>query len=75
MILRAVDDILADAEQQATDESARGDSTADHPVRQLVDSLPLGGVEDGDSHWQVFTTGHSMGGAMATLCAHELAVR
>ena len=27
-----------------------------------------------DNQWHVYTTGHSMGGALATLCAHELAV-
>ena len=25
--------------------------------------------------WQVYVTGHSLGGAMATLCAYELAAR
>lgn len=28
-----------------------------------------------DEPWQIYLTGHSMGGALATLCAYELAVR
>ena len=27
-----------------------------------------------DNKWHIFCTGHSMGGALANLCAHELAV-
>lgn len=30
-------------------------------------------VMEGDEPWTIFTTGHSMGGALATLCAYEFA--
>lgn len=33
------------------------------------------GKLEGSDQWHIYTTGHSMGGALATLCAHELAVR
>ena len=32
------------------------------------------GKLQGDDKWHIFCTGHSMGGALANLCAHELAV-
>jgi dienelactone hydrolase len=36
----------------------------------------VGVAGDGaDDSWRVYVTGHSMGGAHATLCAYELAVR
>ena len=37
-------------------------------TRELVGGLPEG------ERWHIYTTGHSMGGALATLSAHELAV-
>ena len=33
----------------------------------------LGKLEGVKEPWHVYTTGHSMGGALATLCAYELA--
>ncbi len=32
------------------------------------------GGSSGDDRWRVYVTGHSMGGAHATLCAYELGV-
>jgi dipeptidyl aminopeptidase/acylaminoacyl peptidase len=34
-----------------------------------------GDDQPGDDRWRIYVTGHSMGGAHATLCAYELAVR
>lgn len=33
-----------------------------------------GGGQSEDDRWRIYVTGHSMGGAHATLCAYELAV-
>ena len=40
-------------------------------VLTLVDEL----TSVGEGPWEVFVTGHSLGGALATLCAYELATR
>lgn len=42
---------------------------------QVVEDLVRGGVEDGQPQWRIFCTGHSLGGALATLSAYELAER
>jgi hypothetical protein len=42
-------------------------------VLTLVDQLTAGA--GADKPWRVFVTGHSLGGALATLCAYELAGR
>ena len=36
--------------------------------------IRLGRGGERDERWSVYLTGHSMGGALATLCAYELAV-
>ena len=47
-------------------------------IINLVDEV-IGNVEgqgdDGEGPWRVFCTGHSLGGALATLCATDMAVR
>lgn len=40
-------------------------------VLTLVEEL----TSTGDGPWEVYVTGHSLGGALATLCAYELATR
>lgn len=40
-------------------------------VLTLVEELTSAGNEP----WEVYVTGHSLGGALATLCAYELATR
>lgn len=51
-----------------------------HQVFRLVDAItaPKGGAAAAGApgtEWRVFITGHSLGGALATLCAYELAKR
>lgn len=46
----------------------------DEIIGECVNSRTLGGNESEDDRWRVYLTGHSMGGALATLCAYELAV-
>ena len=41
------------------------------PVSRLGSQISGG---DDEERWHIFVTGHSMGGAKATLCAYELAV-
>ena len=41
-------------------------------INQVGDQI-TGKAEE--QRWRIFVTGHSMGGAKATLCAYELAVR
>jgi len=41
-------------------------------VFRLLDDITK---DDGGGQWQVRVTGHSLGGALATLCAYELATR
>jgi hypothetical protein len=43
------------------------------PLIALVDKLTTS--SDVDEKWRVMVTGHSLGGALATLCAYELASR
>jgi len=42
-------------------------------VLNLVDTLTADASEE--HPWQIFVTGHSLGGALATLCAYDLAGR
>jgi nuclear pore complex protein Nup85 len=42
-------------------------------VLRLVDQLTADASED--RPWDVYVTGHSLGGALATLCAYDLAGR
>jgi nuclear pore complex protein Nup85 len=42
-------------------------------VLRLVDQLTADASKD--KPWDVFVTGHSLGGALATLCAYDLAGR
>lgn len=46
----------------------------DEIIGECVNSRSPGGNESEDDRWRVYLTGHSMGGALATLCAYELAV-
>ena len=74
-IHRAVDRVLEAGSRDSADETQGGPPLAVEAVaelqrktRELVGALPEG------ERWHIYTTGHSMGGALATLCAHELAV-
>jgi nuclear pore complex protein Nup85 len=42
-------------------------------VLRLVDQLTAGATAE--QPWEVYVTGHSLGGALATLCAYDLAGR
>ena len=46
----------------------------DEIIGECVNSRTPGGNKSEDDRWRVYLTGHSMGGALATLCAYELAV-
>lgn len=46
----------------------------DEIIGECVNSRSPAGGESEDGRWRVYLTGHSMGGALATLCAYELAV-
>lgn len=41
-------------------------------VMGVIDEMLEGSAGE---QWQIYVTGHSLGGALATLCAYELAVR
>ncbi|BDA48953.1 probable phospholipase A1 EG1, chloroplastic/mitochondrial at C-terminar half [Coccomyxa sp. Obi] len=47
----------------------------DEIIGECVNSRLPGGNKSEDDRWRVYLTGHSMGGALATLCAYELAAR
>lgn len=54
----------------------KGFLTAYDTVRSKVASLLDFITADGSQgEWRVYVTGHSLGGALATLCAYELATR
>lgn len=42
-------------------------------IFMLVDAITESGTSE--APWRVHVTGHSLGGALATLCAYELATR
>jgi len=44
-------------------------------VRARVLAVVEDVLRDEEALWQVYVTGHSLGGALATLCAFELANR
>ena len=70
-IHRAVDRVLeADksADERGGGQPAAAVADLQRRTQELVGALPQG------ERWHIYTTGHSMGGALATLCAHELAV-
>lgn len=46
----------------------------DEIIGECVNSRIQSGNKSEDDMWRVYLTGHSMGGALATLCAYELAV-
>ena len=73
VILRIVDEVLRSSEAETPDktrEQGKG-SWLEDVQRKAGDVLGKVDCTDG---WHIYTTGHSMGGALATLCAHELAV-
>ena len=72
VVLRVVDDILDCIDEPSKSENDGKDSfmrSLQDTAQQAVNPLKK------DDQWQIYTTGHSMGGALACLCAHELAVR
>lgn len=44
-------------------------------VWMLLDAITCSKDDTGGEPWRVYITGHSLGGALATLCAYELATR
>jgi alpha-beta hydrolase superfamily lysophospholipase len=46
----------------------------DEIIGECVNSRSPEGGKSEEDRWRVYLTGHSMGGALATLCAYELAV-
>ena len=44
-----------------------------HRLMELIESATGGRLEE--DGWEVLTTGHSLGGALASLCAHDLSTR
>lgn len=74
VILRIVDEILRASEADSSEEQQEGkDKSWLEGVQEKAQEAV--GKLDGSNEWHIYTTGHSMGGALATLCAHELAVR
>ncbi|EIE18845.1 alpha/beta-hydrolase [Coccomyxa subellipsoidea C-169] len=47
----------------------------DEIIGECVNSRSPAAGKSNDDRWRVYLTGHSMGGALATLCAYELAAR
>ena len=74
VILRIVDRVLSVSEAESSDEQREGgDRSWLKGVQEKAEEAV--GKLDGSDQWHIYTTGHSMGGALATLCAHEFAVR
>ena len=73
VILRNVDNIIKESKQGSGDELQERDEKSLLSSLQKTAEESLGKLEPEDE-WHIYTTGHSMGGALATLCAHELAV-
>ncbi len=46
----------------------------DEIIGECVNSRSPAAGKSNDDRWRVYLTGHSMGGALATLCAYELTV-
>jgi alpha-beta hydrolase superfamily lysophospholipase len=46
----------------------------DEIIGECVNSRSPASGKSKENRWRVYLTGHSMGGALATLCAYELAV-
>ena len=74
IILRIVDRVLEASEAESSDEQQEGSDKSWVEGVQDKAKEAVGKLE-GSDQWHFYTTGHSMGGALATLCAHELAVR
>ena len=73
VIFRVVDEILkGTGTGKAGESEGEEDSSWMQNVQQKAQQAV--GQLDEEEQWHIFTTGHSMGGALATLCAHELAV-
>lgn len=75
VVLCTVDDILAagSGKVSADERREKEDKSWMDRLRDVKEQA-VGSLRREDP-WHIFTTGHSMGGALATLCAHELAVR
>lgn len=74
VIMHTVDKIIQDGGRGSGDEQQeRGDKSWLSNMQQTAENAV--GKLQSDGNWHIYATGHSMGGALATLCAHELAVR
>lgn len=69
VILRIIDDIFQSSERSCEQEEEQSwlQSVQDAAQKAVEPLQPKG-------QWHIYTTGHSLGGALACLCAHELAV-
>lgn len=73
VILRIVDEILKGTGAGAADKLPKEEKTSLLKDVQQKAEEAFGQLDE-HNRWHIYTTGHSMGGALATLCAHELAV-
>ena len=74
VLMRTVDDIMKAGTKKSMDElQEAGQKSGLRAIRTAADAAA--DKVTGKDQWHIYTTGHSMGGALATLCADELAVR